>query len=287
MELLYGGFIPKIAAAFDKALGDIEAQYNFDYGPEFEVAICTVLRRVLPHRFGVCRGFVVTPDGETAGDDIVIYEKIRFPTARILDDDLSRKELIPIEAALAYLEAKHTLTLTTREPSSFGKAMEQVGNVKALCEQRAAVPLNTLSDGTTFTDATFSRQPGWPEKRNPFYSAIFARNVQVGEKNEVSTNPDEIKEALIALSPRNTELPPPDLMVCGANLVCMPVIPHGAGRTVASPFADTKAQIDMACFPTEGLAFAVGLAHMLWALDSIHLGRMPWPQILGNALGVS
>src|SRR5580692_9222880 len=101
----YDGFVKNLAARFDEALNEIAAVYNFDFGNEFEVAICKVLRRAIPHRYGICRGFVVNAEGQAAGDDIIIYDRIRFPTLRALgQEDYSLKEKIPIEAVYAYIE---------------------------------------------------------------------------------------------------------------------------------------------------------------------------------------
>ena len=84
--------------------------YSFDYGPEFEIAVCEVLRIALPDRFGVARGYVVSADGSFAGDDIIIYEKARFPTLGLRGkDSYLKKEYIPAEAVYCYIEAKHTL----------------------------------------------------------------------------------------------------------------------------------------------------------------------------------
>src|SRR6266498_5826443 len=143
--LLYGDFVRNMARRFDEALSEIESTYNFELGDEFEIAICNTLRRILPHRFGICRGYVVNRDGEVAGDDIIIYERIRFPTARLLGEDYSRKEKVPIEAVFAYIEAKHTLQLVGDGGSSLLNALRQAGAVKALCEQRQPVPLTQIT----------------------------------------------------------------------------------------------------------------------------------------------
>jgi len=92
----------------------MHAVHNFDYGDEFEIALCEVLRTILPGRAAVCRGYVIAQDGRMAGDDIIVFDATRFPVLRALGDDLSRKEKVPAEAVLAYIEAKHTLS-TFRE----------------------------------------------------------------------------------------------------------------------------------------------------------------------------
>jgi uncharacterized protein DUF6602 len=110
-KLLYGDFVRTIATTFDQALHNIAVEHNFELGDEFEVPLCKILRKVLPQKFGICRGYAINRDGDVAGDDIIIYERMRFPTARLIDDDWSLEQRVPIEAVLAYIEAKHSLTL--------------------------------------------------------------------------------------------------------------------------------------------------------------------------------
>jgi hypothetical protein len=78
----------------------IETEHNFEYGAEFEIALCEVLRQVLPSRVGVCRGYVVSEDGTKAGDDIILFDAARFPTLRLLGESLALKEQVPVEASL-------------------------------------------------------------------------------------------------------------------------------------------------------------------------------------------
>jgi len=103
-QYLYRDFVANLAKRFDAVLQEIQVEYNFEFGPEFEVAICKVLRRTLPQQFGICRGFVVDKSGELAGDDIIVFDQMRFPTLRALDRiDYSQKEYVPIDAVYAYL----------------------------------------------------------------------------------------------------------------------------------------------------------------------------------------
>ena len=85
--MLYDNFVRRITDNFNAAISEIEAVHNFDYGSEFEVGLCKTLRRVLPQKFGICRGFVIDQTGEVAGDDIIVYERLRFPTLRSLEED--------------------------------------------------------------------------------------------------------------------------------------------------------------------------------------------------------
>jgi hypothetical protein len=60
----------------------------------------------------VSRGFIETADGNMARDDIIIYERNRFPLLRLINEsDFCRKQQVPVESVCAYLEAKHSLTL--------------------------------------------------------------------------------------------------------------------------------------------------------------------------------
>jgi hypothetical protein len=110
MAGLYRNYISNLAKRFVANLESIETGHNFDYGPEFEIVLCDTLRSALPDRIGVARGFVVGMDNSTAGDDIILFDRSRFPTLAMRErDNFSRKEFVPAEAVLCYAEAKHTL----------------------------------------------------------------------------------------------------------------------------------------------------------------------------------
>ncbi|WP_396150646.1 DUF6602 domain-containing protein [Flavobacterium sp.] len=72
-KYLYDNFIIKLSEKFNRRLEEIETDFNFELGDEFEFAICDILQDLLPTKFGVTRGFVVNKDGVKAGDDIIIY----------------------------------------------------------------------------------------------------------------------------------------------------------------------------------------------------------------------
>ena len=110
------------------------------YGGEFEIAICQILREFLPNKYGICRGFVVSSDGEIAGDDIIIFDQERFPTLKLKGvGQYARKEQIPIEAVYAYIEAKHSINLLQKDNNSIFKAIKQVESVKRLCNKREKI----------------------------------------------------------------------------------------------------------------------------------------------------
>ena len=109
-EYKYNDIIVNISRRFESELEYMSSIYNFDLGDEFEIAVCHVLRKILPIKYGICRGFVVDKSKNIAGDDIIIYDRMNFPNLRFLgqEDDYARKNQIPVEAVYAYIEAKHT-----------------------------------------------------------------------------------------------------------------------------------------------------------------------------------
>jgi hypothetical protein len=126
------------------------------------------------------------------------------------------------------------------------------------------------------------RGPGWPDKRNPVYTVILARQVRMRANTPIMKDPAQIYAVLIDRSfhVRNK----PDLMVAGRSNILMPYVHlHDGTKTISSPF---QAGTEMACFTVDGIAFGLGLCHMLWALDYIELGSMPWSSILSNGLGL-
>jgi hypothetical protein len=93
--MVYGDYLETISAKFQSLFAEISAEYAFDYGDEFEIALCKVLRALLPSKFGICRGFAVTLDGTLAGDDIIIFDHERFPTLRLLESNDFAQKRIP------------------------------------------------------------------------------------------------------------------------------------------------------------------------------------------------
>lgn len=263
----------------------IEAVHNFDLGPEFEMALCNTIRLILPHRFGICRGFVVSVDGTTAGDDIIIYDRALFPTARFLGDSLAQKEQVPVEAVAAYIEAKHTLELEGDGDSSLNHAMTQVARVKQLCDMRTPVPLHEIARGVNLgTGFNMQAPAGWPSRRNPSYCAIMSRRVRPSRNKPHTTNSKEIDDVL---STRGVSVAaPPDLLVAGSSNVAVPFVSTGSGvGTIMGPFLLPQG-CGLATYKADGVAFGVGLCNLLWALDYITLGPIQWSAILQDALGV-
>ena len=139
--MIYDDYVRRLAERASAALSDIDPiGSNLEYGPEFELAVLRWLEGILPSRYGVARGYVVTHDSDKAGDDLLIYDRLNFPWLRGQGEpDPSRKDRIPAEAVYCYIEAKHSLIVEgVRESGSqtLATALSQVANAKKTLEKR-------------------------------------------------------------------------------------------------------------------------------------------------------
>ena len=99
--MAYWDYLKNFAKRFQDRFDQIAARHNMKLGDEFETAVCKIIRDVVPNRFGVCRGYVVNDAAEAAGDDIIIFDRDRFPTLRLLpQNDFSKLEDIPVESRM-------------------------------------------------------------------------------------------------------------------------------------------------------------------------------------------
>ncbi len=279
-KFFYSGFIKNIAQEFDQALDKIVVEYNFEYGPEFEIAVCKVLKNVLPEKYGICRGYVVTEAGQKAGDDIIIFDRMRFPTIRSQErDNFATKEHVPIDAAYAYIEAKHTLDLEGSGDSSLNRAINQAMRVKELCSERPQVSLQTLSNGLTLRDEV-KNDLGWPSIRNPMFTAVFSRRIR--KDGKIIENENDIQDHIdleIPIGPHGA-----DLIVAGRNDIIIPVVKNPLiDKNILSGFY-IHGQSQYKAQKSPGLALAVGLCCLLWAIDWVQLQRMPLLRIIANAI---
>lgn len=292
---MYSDFVGNMSRQFEAALRGMEAVYNFEHGDEFEVALCRVLRAILPQRFGICRGYVLNSLGETAGNDIIIFDRMRFPTFRgLAENDYSLREQVPIEAVYAYIEAKHTLDIEGDHGTSLAKAFQQVSDVKMCCAHRQDVTFEETIPYTGFKlDVSIEVPKGWPKYRNPIYGAVISKNVRLKRGGNTESDPEIIMKAMA--NKRIQFKRPPDLIVAGRNNLLMPSMPADGPnkRSTPSPFfiewrnygaEDYASECSLQLVKVNSIAFGVGLGMMLWALDWIQLGEMPWPEVLTNAV---
>lgn len=276
--MTYDGWLVGMASRFQEHFDRIQVEENFEYGVEFEVALCKALRELLPARVGICRGYVVGEDGKKAGDDIVLFDQHRFPTLRPLGDDLSVKQNVPAAGVLAYIEAKHTLYLEHSPGQSIDKAVRQIAGVKSI--HRAPVPMTMIDHHVDLKSVIqVAPGPGSPDVWNPWYGLIMARNILVSPQNRTKPTPEQFAEAV--LSAVNTVKGYPDLMVAG-SLIALP----------AYMVPPAEAQLRRFWMPENSLAFfqpessmGTAAAHLLWAIEYIKLGSIDWPKMFNGALG--
>ena len=257
----------------------MSAEFNFDWGDEFEIALCEVLRSFLPNKYGVCRGFVVTAAGEVAGDDIIIFDKERFPTLRFVGDGrFDIKQNVPVEAVYGYIEAKHKL-----DAASFARAFFQVSNVKRLVSTRASVG---RYQHDPYIESNL--QPPYPvthlpEIRNPLFTMIFSRYSVKSDGVTLSTDGNEIHEFLnqqITTLSRTSFIP--DVVIAGEHNFLSPAnIENGVNKPTL--FWMQNSSVGYQVIKTEGISYGVGLAHLMAAIDWIKLGVMPWERILNDS----
>jgi len=278
--MAYSEFQKNISKKFEALFDEISAVYNFDNGPEFEIAFCKVLRILLPNKYGICRGFIVSKEGIEKGDDIIIYDQERFPTLRLLEDNtFAQKQKIPVEAVYAYIEAKHTLCIEGSGGQSLQKALSQVLDVKNL--KRESVPLTRITPQVQINSYNANRPEFWPNYHNPLYCAIISRHVRIKESDkicEVDSFFENLKMHCNLISKIENA---PDLIIAGSNAIVLPCVK----TQFESPFfVNEHSHLDV--IKSNGLAFANGLTSMLYAFDHILLGNIHWPSILAEGLGL-
>ncbi len=297
----YRNYLSRVNKSFLSLIEEIDVIYNFDQGDEFEVVLCKALRKILPRKYGIARGFVITKDGDFAGDDIIIYDCERFPSLRLLENEsFGQKQYIPVEAVYAYIEAKSTLYpfSLNGEQANFHKACKQVHNVKSLRRQ-PVMP-------TEFRE-------GWPEIENPIYGVVWSKQLAYASTSKCKFNsrhkkendtcclgvdcdcePDEfgsklsccfeqLHEALedqCALIGGVSDQIPPDLIVAGSDFVAIPCINE---NQICSPFFITDNSL-LTSINNKERGFGIGVTNLLWALDSIRLGSIDWTYVLAQEL---
>jgi hypothetical protein len=275
--MAYSKLIDNIATAIDNQLNEISTRYNFDYGEEFEIAICELLFSVLPMKYGICRGFIVTESDDFAGDDIIIYDKDTFPTLRLLDKNkFDKKQEIPVEAVYAYLEAKHTLMLVdTESGQSLYKACEQVGRVKRLNREKRS--LTSIDSHTNLDDIFSAHRPNWPPFTNPIFGAIISRFIK-SKPTERQLDASEVFDVVKNINFSST-IPHPDLIVLGQKNILLPGKSVGNNHLFDSPFY-IEGVSNFIHKSTKSSSLAVAIIILLYALDTIKLDKMPYPKII-------
>ncbi len=282
---MYGGYLDTLQSRFLSELEGISVGYNFDYGPEFEIALCETLGRALPKKYGVARGYAVNRAGKFKGDDILIYSPQNFPTLGIrAEQQFLRKDKVPIEAIYAYIEAKHTIYLINDEKNgqSIFKAMQQVGDVKELVGERPQREWSQISDTVNLgSNLQIDLPEHFPAYRNPPFGVVMARRVKLNAKGDYLTD-DEIYDVLLN-SDFKAFANRPDLMILGEGIVVIPVESTTDDKPkYSSPFAQ-PGHSNFAIVRCKKKAFGAGFAIIMGALDTMTLSSLPWRDIFKSS----
>jgi hypothetical protein len=115
------------------------------------------------------------------------------------------------------------------------------------------------------------------------FGAIFARQVK-----DSHGNPLEAQAATDALvgTPLGDPRQPPDLIIAGDSNLIIPCVHTETGPIMHSPFYVEGTTGSLQVMPSRNLAFATGICVLLYALDTIQLGRIPWEHIISDGFGV-
>lgn len=262
--MLYNQWLSSLSKRYVAMLDRIAAEYNFDLGTEFEIVLAHFLERVLPAKCGVCRGFVVPARGTPVGDDLIIYDRTRFPTLRGLGADLSRKEAVPAEAVLAYIEAKHTLSKAT-----LLKALKQLAAVKRTprveVTRRELVPGVLVGDSLTLAPPA----PGWPAIQNPWYTAIVARRLDP-DLASIAAVQQLLREGVTA---DLNEVPD---VISADRVLVLPCFRRTDGQELRPFMAEGVAS---AVCDVGEKSFPLAVCHLLWAISKIVPAEVQWQEI--------
>lgn len=259
----YGGYIERLARKVEARLQDIEAIYNFDLGDEFEIAICDLLESLLPAKYGICRGFVVSENGEKAGDDLIIYDKMSSPTLRSsMARQFPVKEQIPVDAVFAYIECKHSIS----DSAVLQKAVNQAEDVKKLLlTRRGRSNPDYQVEGPIYNGRVRDWPRTYPPLKNQPFCAVFARKYSL----EIPMHHIRGEYA-------------PDLMILGNNHIATPTVYMGADGIQSSLFYDTKFGAPLCRETATGNAYGLGLVILLQALSWIELLPIDWTRTLSD-----
>ncbi|MFO3391929.1 DUF6602 domain-containing protein [Legionella pneumophila serogroup 8] len=262
---MYKKFLNNMSEEALRIYQTIIAEYNFDLGDEFEFALCRFLRIVLPKKYSICRGFIVDKNDSICGDDIIIYDDNLFPRLRLTEYDFTVKQYVPYDAVYAYIEVKHKI-----DPKSLSKAFKQSGDVKKLYRDKRL--LSETDFGNIGQGISVSSQPGWPEFRNPIYTGIIARHIDVATPADLAN--------LITESGTKCELAP-DLIIADSKFVCLPTI---ADKLESPFFISEKSKLSVV---KSNASIGIGICSLLLALNYIHLKPINYKQLMAEEVNAS
>jgi hypothetical protein len=248
----------------------------------------------LPNKYGICRGHIVTIDDLSAGDDIIIFDQVKYPTLRLLNDNsFQKKQYVPIEAVYAYVEAKHTIILEGSGPNSLEKAWKQSIAPKNLKRQEVKLGFSNkleFNEKASTIKFNFQRLVGWPQFYNPMYTAIISQGLRIKQNQEIKkiSNNNDLLEIFEKVKEYTTIYGnSPDLLIIDNDCGFTPTIslPNQKLPVYESPFHINGMSM-LAPYRKEGIGFGIGIANLLFALENITLGSIEWKDVICKELGI-
>jgi hypothetical protein len=238
---------------------------------------------------------MITSDGGSAGDDILIYDATRFPKIRSTgDNDFSKKQKIPIEAVYAYIETKTTLYIDEKkgQNETFKKALSQIKKVKNTCEKRERVPYNTWA-AMDAKPNSLTKQEFFPEYRNPIFTCVFSRYLKSHKfPNYYNEDFEMDNHTLIeeqkyfkqcANKVDKIVQTTPDLIIAGKNHIVVPVGRKEDKKLIGIPFRTKDTSLMLS---RNHLSIGIGIIHLMMALDFIRLGDINYQSIIWEGLNI-
>lgn len=254
---VYNGYIERLSRKVMARLEDIEAIYNFELGTDFEVAICHLLSDVLPAKYGVCRGYVVSQDGQTAGDDLIIFDRLHSPVLRASTFGFAAKEQIPVDSVYAYIECKHSIS----DDITLQRSIEQVRSVKMLLQTRAPNQNPEYEDaGPKYLGKVRDWPRPFPRLRNQPFGIVFARNYTPRDLVSISIS-DEYS---------------PDLLVLGEDYLVTQHANLGADGIKGAYLVDPRHFAKLEYEHVEGMAYGIAIVTILQVLNWLELLPIDW-----------
>lgn len=277
---MYKNILERIQNEVKTELNKIEAVHNFEFGVEYEIALCNILRKVLPESYGVSRGYVVSKDDNVAGDDIIIYNRLIFPELRFIEkDDYVNKQYIPCEAVCVYIECKNTIELEKLdEKDSIKNALDQIRKVRNLLDKREKRKWNEFDRYVIQKKDTIEKEYYLPNYRNPPYTILLSRNYSIKNKKKENYDNNEVIESIRKIE-NKVDFNAIDFQLINENFIITRCMENNKGSIQPNIFNINGSSIG--CFYNVK-AYGLLISIILHICDFINLKPINWVEIINE-----
>lgn len=113
--------------------------HNLEYGLGAEMVVRTLMREMMPIRYGIGKGKLINRKGESTRHlDLIIYDQLNLPTLFL---DEHQNQILPIESAYGVIEIKSRTTASVLK-----EAFENLASVAAIAGTVPNCSTNELVD---------------------------------------------------------------------------------------------------------------------------------------------